>query len=46
MKYMSEMRKAGEDIPDWRGELGKQMKELSGRGVGNKYSKMRKKRRE
>jgi hypothetical protein len=46
MKYMSEMRKAGEDIPDWRGELGKQMKELSGRGVGNKYSKIRKKRRE
>lgn len=45
MKYMSEMRAAGEDIPDWRGELGKQMKELSGRGVGNKYSKVRKKRR-
>ncbi len=46
MKYMSEMRAAGEDVPDWRGELGKQMKELSGRGVGNKYSKVRKKRKE
>jgi hypothetical protein len=45
MKYMSEMRAAGEEVPDWRSEMGKQMKELSGRGVGNKYSKVRKKRR-